>query len=114
MLANSLCILGVFVLCHLHVIGMLEAASSMGKPTEENGLWLNNARLLVGQQLLVCLEGSETDGHLGHDAREDGTETLVETKRSLLLDDLRAGRNETSRLDLRCTLGAGVAMDRRL
>jgi len=86
----------------------------MGKHTEESRLRANSTSLLVRHPLLVCLEGSESNGHLGHDTRDDGTKTLVETKRSLALDDFCAGGDETSRFDLRCTLEADVAMDHHL
>lgn len=86
----------------------------MGKRTEESRLRADNTSLLVRHPLLVCLEGSESNGHLGHDTGDDGTETLVETKRSLALHDFSAGGDETSRFDLRCTLKADLVVDQHL
>ena len=67
-----------------------------GETSEEEGLAGNDTGLLVGKKLLVPLERSETDGHLGHDTGENGTETLVQTKGSLLLDDLNTGLDEAT------------------
>lgn len=71
-----------------------------GRRTYEDAPDVRLARLLVRQPALVCLEAREADGHLGHDAREDGTEPLVQGKRGLPLDDQGARGDESSGLCL--------------
>lgn len=73
--------------------GLGDTGSQTG---EEGGLTRDNTSLLVGQELLVPLERGETDGHLGDDTRQDGTETLVKTERRLLLDNLDTGADEAT------------------
>lgn len=64
---------------------------------------ITNASLsggLVSQPALVRLETGETNGHLGHDARQDGTETFVEGKWSLAPHDVDTSCDESSGLRL--------------
>lgn len=63
---------------------------------KEEGLAGNNTGLLVGEELLVPLERGEADGHLGNDTSEHGTETLVQTKGGLLLNDLDTSADEAA------------------
>lgn len=53
-------------------------------------------RLLVGQEVLVCLETGKPNRHLGHDSRKDSTEALIERQRRLSLYNLDACCDEPS------------------
>ena len=72
------------------------------------------ARLLVREPRLVLLEAREPDGHLGHDAREDRTEALVQREWRLARGDQCARREKPARLrtlriyDRHCTFPFGV------
>lgn len=67
-----------------------------GETGKEDALAGDVAGGLVGQQLLVPLEGGEADGHLGDNARQDGAEALVQSKRRLLLDELNTRLDEAA------------------
>lgn len=49
---------------------------------------LPGSAILVDHQILVELEGSEADGHLGDNAGCDGTQTLVQGQGRFLLHNL--------------------------
>jgi hypothetical protein len=89
-ISNSL-----FSICAMEIVG----SSVQVKHTQKCCLSANNA-ILVCQQLLVCLKRGESDGHLGHDAGDDGAEAFVETERSLALHDFCTGGDEAAGLDL--------------
>lgn len=68
-----------------------------GSETGEEGSTAGDgAGGLVGQELLVGLEGGEADGHLRHNAGQDGAEALVQAQRGLFLDDFDAGLDEAA------------------
>lgn len=68
--------------------------------TEECGFAGDSTGVLIREQLLVLLVGGESDGHLGDDTAQDGSEALVQTEGGFLLDNLNTGFHETTRLDL--------------
>ena len=78
----------------------LRAARIGNELTKESSLRAHNTSLLIRHQLLVSLERGETDSHLWHDTGGDGTESLVKTQWGLALNDLCAGLDESSCLDL--------------
>lgn len=67
-----------------------------GETGNEDALAGDVAGGLVGQHLLVPLKGGEADGHLGHNARQDGAEALVQSKRRFFLDELNTGLDEAA------------------
>lgn len=69
--------------------------------TQESSLRAHGAGLLIGHQFLIRLKRGESNRHLWHNTRGDGSESLVETQRSLALDDLGAGGDEAAGFDLR-------------
>lgn len=66
------------------------------KRTDENVADGRFPRFLIGQKALVCLETGEPNRHFGHDARKDGTETLIKRQRCLSSDNLGTRSDETS------------------
>ena len=66
--------------------------------TKEDEPRARHARFAVGKEGLVLLETPEANGHLGHDTRDDGAETLVEADWRLATDDVRAGSKEAAGL----------------
>ena len=50
--------------------------------------------------MLLTLKRRKTDGHLGHDTRHDGTETLVQAKGRLAGHNLLSSREEAEGLEL--------------
>jgi hypothetical protein len=73
-------------------------------PSSSESQCLYSERVLVtetdSRELLLTLERGETDGHLGDDTGDNGTETLVETKTGLTGNDLLASSEETEGLAL--------------
>ena len=76
--------------------------------TKEDALRRGDTRLAVREPGLVLLETHETDGHLGHDTGDHGTETLVQAERALAADDVHTRGEEAARL---LTLGAAAARE---
>lgn len=68
--------------------------------THESGLAGDVARLGIRQQRFVVFVGGESDGHLGDDTSQHGTQTLVQTHSSLLLHDFDTGSDEATGLSL--------------
>jgi len=53
-------------------------------------------RLLIGQEVFVRLETSESNRHFWHDSRKDGAKALVERQGRLSLDNLNSCCDEPS------------------
>lgn len=64
--------------------------------SDEDGLAGDNAGLGIREDLLVPLERGETNGHLGNDTGQNGTQTLVETERCLLAHNVGARLDEAA------------------
>ena len=64
----------------------------------EHALRARHACLAVGQSELVLFKTHEADGHLGHDAGHDRTETLVQAQRRFAAHNMHARGEEATGL----------------
>ena len=72
--------------------------------TNEHHAGICLSSFFIRKPPFIGLETGEADAHLGDDAREDSSETLVESEWSFPLHDLCPGRDKTSRFGLQSCL----------
>lgn len=68
--------------------------------TKESGLAGDLTSLLIGERTLVRLVGGESDGHLGDDTSQNGTQSLVQTQGGLPAHNLGTSGHKTTGLGL--------------
>lgn len=76
-----------------------------GSNTGNEGGSGGNGSIGLGQQTSVVLVRGESDGHLGHNTGHNGSQTLVQSQRALLLGDFDTGLDKSSLLDTGLSVG---------